>query len=232
MSKKTVLTISDIHYPFAHRDHLDFLQEVNEKYSPDEVVCIGDECDFHAISDWDHSPNGFSPQHEYKAALKDMHKLYALFPRVKSCISNHTARPYRRAYKFGIPEEFLKSYRDLLEAPKGWAWANKWEIDGIIYEHGEKVGGKFAHRVAATQNMQSTVIGHLHSNAGVSYVANPKFLIFGMAVGCLLDNDTYAFAYGKHAREKPILGVGVVDKGIPMFVPMLLQSGGRWVGKL
>jgi len=53
---KTVLVISDLQYPFAHKDSLAFLKAVNRKYKCNEVVCIGDEVDMHAISDWGHVP--------------------------------------------------------------------------------------------------------------------------------------------------------------------------------
>lgn len=241
--KEVVLGISDTQFPFAHKDTFEFLQAVKEKYQPTQVIHIGDELDFHALSNYDHDPDGSSAGDEFKLAMKDMNRLYEIFPTVKACLSNHTARPYRRAFKFGIPRGFMREYQELLKAPGSlaedgtkrpgdWQWAQKWEIDGVRYEHGEGMAGKYAHIRAAEQNMQSTVMGHLHSNAGIGYVANPRFLIFGMALGCLMDKDAYAAAYGVHLKSKPILGVGIVDKGIPTYVPMMLKKGGRWEGKL
>ena len=227
-----VLVIPDTHYPFSHPDHLDFLTAVKKRYKPTSVVHIGDECDMHAMSDYTHNPSGYSAGDELRTALKDLHNLYDLFPEVKSCVSNHTARPFRRAEKFGIPREYLKGYAEFLEAPKGWEWGDKWKIDGVVYEHGEGQTGKYGHLKAAEDNMQSTVIGHIHSHAGISYGANPKCLYFGMNVGCLINKDAYAFAYGKHMKAKPVLGAGIVDRSIPTFVPMILVKGGRWVGKL
>ncbi len=230
--KEIVLAISDTQFPFAHRDCFDFLKAVKRKYRPTEVVHIGDELDFHALSDYDHDPDGRSPGDEFKDGMKELEKLYEIFPDVKACLSNHTARPYRKAFKYGIPRGFMKEYKELLKAPEGWNWAQKWEIDGVRYEHGEGTSGKYAHIKAAQDNMQSTVMGHLHSNAGIGYIANPRFLIFGMALGCLMDKDAYAAAYAVHLKSKPILGVGIVDKGIPVYVPMLLKKGGDWNGDL
>lgn len=227
-----VLAISDTQFPFAHVDHLEFLKAVKRKYAPTQVVHIGDELDFHAISDYDHDPDGKSAGDEFKLAMKDMVRLYEVFPVVKACISNHTARPYRKAFKYGIPRTFMKEYKELLSAPAGWEWAQKWEIDGVRYEHGEGTAGKYAHIKAAQDNMQSTVMGHLHSNAGIGYIANPRFLIFGMALGCLMDKDAYAAAYAIHLKAKPILGVGIINKGIPLYIPMMLERGGRWTGRL
>lgn len=232
LGKEVVLAIGDIHYPFAHPDHLQFLQDVCKVFKPTEYVCLGDEIDAHALSDYDHDPNGYSAGHELDAAVKELKKLYKVFPEMKVCTSNHTARPFRRAQKFGLPAQLFKSYSEFLEAPKGWEWADKWEVDDVIYEHGEGHSGKNGAITAATGNMQSTVIGHIHSFAGIQYYANPKYLIFGFNVGCLIDKDAYAFGYGAKIKTKPIIGVGVVNRGVPMFVPMQLDKHGRWTGKL
>jgi hypothetical protein len=233
MTKKyTVLVIPDTQYPFAHDDHTTFLKAVVKKYQPNEFVHLGDEVDFHALSDYDHDPDGFSAGHELTEALKDMRVLYKMFPSMKVCISNHTARPFRKAFKHGIPKAFLKDYHEFLQAPKGWQWAQHWEIDGIVYEHGEGFSGVNGALKAALGNMQSTVIGHLHSFAGIQWNANPRHLIFGFNVGCLIDKDKYAFAYGQKLKNKPILGCGIVIKGIPIFVPMVLDRNGKWIGSL
>lgn len=229
---ETVLVISDLHCPFQHQDAFTFLDAVKTKFKPTQIVCIGDEADMHAISDYDHDPDGYAPGDELKAAITQLKQLYTLFPTVKSCVSNHTARPFRRAEKFGIPKAFLRGYREFLEAPQGWEWADKWTIDDVIYEHGEGVSGKLGHLKAAEQNMTNTVIGHIHSHAGIAYSANPKHLIFGMNVGWLGNKDAYAFNYGKAMRVKPVLSVGVVKEQIPILIPMQLKKGGRWIGKL
>lgn len=227
--KETVLVLSDIQAPFHHPDTLRFLEWVNEKAKPTQVVCIGDEVDMHALSDYDHDPDGLSAGDELKKALKFMHQLYAMFPNVKSCLSNHTARPLRKAFKAGIPKAYIRDYKDFLEAPKGWDWGQQWEIDGVLYEHGEGMSGSLGHLKAALGNGQSTVIGHLHSHAGINYTATERELIFGFNVGCLIDVHAYAFEYGRKIKSKPVLGVGVVDKGVPVFIPMLLGPKGRWI---
>lgn len=233
MSKRhTVLVISDTQAPFQHRDTIPFLRAVCKKYTPNEYIHIGDEMDFHALSDYTADPDGYSAGHELTEGLKFMRALYKEFPKMKVCTSNHTARPLRRAFKVGIPRAFLRDYKEFLEAPDGWEWADKWVIDEVIYEHGEGQSGPLGALKAALGNMQSTVIGHLHAFAGISWSANPRHLVFGFNVGCLIDTKAYAFSYGKHFKNKPILGCGVVIKGIPVFVPMTLNRRGRWVGTL
>ena len=71
-------------------------------------------------------------------------------------------------------------------------------------------------------NRQSTVIGHVHSWGGVQYTSGPKDTIFGMNVGCGIDETSYAMAYSKPFRYRPTLGCGVVlgDGSHAMFIPM------------
>lgn len=234
MSRPTekVMVTPDLQMPFHHRDSLEFLAAVIKKEKPSVHVNIGDEVDMHAISDWDHDPDGLSAGDELKKAVKCLKDLYQLIPETLVCTSNHTSRPFRKAYKHGLPKAFIKDYKDFLEAPKGWHWADDWEIDNVVYEHGEGFSGQQGALKAALANMQSTVIGHLHSFAGIQYSANSKHLIFGFNTGCLIDRHSYAFAYGAKIKNKPILGCGIIDRGIPKFIPMLLNKAGRWAGKL
>lgn len=222
----------DLQMPFHHKDALEFLYKVLKKEKPSVHVNIGDEVDFHALSEWDADPDGMSAGHELTAAKKALKELYQIIPESLVCTSNHTARPFRKAYKYGIPKALIKDYKEFLDAPKGWHWADDWEIDDVAYEHGEGFSGQQGALKAALANMQSTCIGHLHSFAGIQYSANSKHLIFGFNTGCLIDRHQYAFAYGQKMKNKPILGCGIIDRGIPKFLPMLLDKNGRWTGRL
>lgn len=228
----TVLAIGDLHCPFEHRDALSFLRALKKKYSPTRVVLMGDEMDAHALSEHDHDPDGLSAGHELEAARERLRSYYKLFPNAEVCESNHTSRPYRRAYKCGIPRELLKHYREFLRAPESWNWHQKLEIDGVVYEHGEPYSGRDAAIKCAMANFKPTVIGHVHSFAGVQFYANQETLLFGFNVGCLIDTPAYAFAYQTKIKSKPIIGAGIIEKGVPHFIPMLLDRRGRWTGRL
>jgi hypothetical protein len=228
----TVLAIPDLHCPFEHRDALDFLKAVRKQYRTDAVVCLGDEADMHAMSMHDHDPDGHSAGDEHEKMLGHLRPFYEAFPQVASMHSNHTARPYRRAAKFGIPSVYLRTYADFMAAPKGWSWHEEIEVDGVGYEHGEGYSGWVGALTCAQRNMQPRVIGHLHGCAGVVFDANPRYLFWGMNAGCLIDRRKYAFAYGKTSKHKPILGCGVIRDRTPTFVPMWLDKASRWTGEL
>jgi hypothetical protein len=230
-TKLTVMAIPDLHIPFHHKDAFRFLAAVKKKYNPGIVVNLGDMEDWHSISMHDHDPNGLSPGMELAALRKAIKPLFTMFPKLHICTSNHGNLPLRRAFKFGMPSELIKSFRDILEAPATWVWADQWEFDNVVYEHGESFSGAQGAIKSANANMQSTVIGHIHAFAGIQYSANQKHLIYGFNVGCLIDREAYAFAYGKKIKAKPILGCGIIQNGIPTFIPMVTRNG-RWIGKL
>lgn len=230
---EVVLAISDCHFPMAHKDHLNFLRELKKRYRPTSVVHLGDELDMHALSNYDHDPDGYGPKDEYDRGMEDMRRLYEVFPKVQACVSNHSSRPFRLAAKCGIPSLYLREYKDFMQAPKGWSWHDKVEIDGTVFIHGEGFSGPLAALKAAHSHMQSTCIGHVHTNAGVLFNANNRHLFFGLNAGCLIDRSAYAFNYGRHLPAKPILGCGIINNRVPFFQPMLLSDKtGRWTGNL
>jgi hypothetical protein len=67
----------------------------------------------------------------------------------------------------------------------------------------------------------SCAIGHSHSFGGVQYSANSRDTVFGINVGCGVNRDAYAFAYGKYSKQKETLGCGIVlNNQSAIFVPM------------
>lgn len=224
-----VLVIADQQSPFEHRDYLDFLKEIRSKYLTDTTVHIGDEIDHHALGDYDHDPDGYSAGHELGAAIDKLTPYYRAFPKLKLCESNHTMRIIKRAFKSGIPIRYMKDFRDVIGAPRGWVWAPKWIIDDAVYKHGLGYSGTMGAINAAKDELRSCVIGHLHSDAGILYWSNGTKTMFGMNVGCGIDSNEYAFAYGKHCRKKPVLSAGIVLNGRPTLITMNLKNG-RWDG--
>lgn len=220
MSK--VLVISDLQAPFEHHRYLDFLKKTYDKYRCDTVVCIGDEVDFHALSDYDHDPDGYSAGHELKAAIAHLRPYYKAFPDVMVCHSNHAMRIFNKAFKAGIPSAAVRGLKEMLKAPNEWRWREKWEIDGVVYKHGLGYSGTLGALNAAKDEHKPCVIGHLHSDAGVLFFNNGDKVIFGLNVGCGIDSRAYAFAYGKDCRKKPVISCGVIIDGNPHLITMRL----------
>jgi len=206
---KTVLVIADTHLPFEHKDYLAFCIRIKKAFKCSEVVHIGDLVDNHAISYHEHDPDGWSPADEMEEVDKHLKKWFRAFPNVKLCIGNHDNLVDRKSKTVGLPSRCFRSFREMWNLPTGWVDAFSHVIDGVCYTHGSSCG-KLAHLQHAIDNRMSTVIGHVHSSAGVEYTASEKDVIFGMNVGSGIDRKRYAFAYGKGFRKKPILGCGLV----------------------
>jgi len=215
-----VLVIGDLHEPFTREGYLGFCAQTGLAFGASEVVFIGDIVDNHALSYHDHDPCGMSPGDELSRAREALKKWAAVFPKARVCIGNHDARIHIRAHKSGLPGNILKTLGEIYGTP-GWDYQLRHELDGVLYLHGTRYSGMTAHRRIAMENRQSTVIGHIHAHAGVCYLASPMDLIFGMNVGCGVDEHTYAMEYGKDFQIKPVLGCGIVyDKKEAHFIPM------------
>ena len=230
---KSILCISDMHHPYSHPDTFAFLKQIAIEYTPDLVVCLGDELDFHAISFHKAHPDLLSPGDELKTAINRLQPYYEFFPKMHLLDSNHGSLVYRRLKDAGIPMHVIKSYRETIAAPKGWTWYDDLLVTAsngqdIYFHHGK------SNNVLKESQIQSMcfVSGHWHSTFKIEYWANKNALYWGMSCGCLVDQSSMAYEYSKNFSKKFIIGTGLVLNGIPKLVPMILDKNGRWVGKL
>lgn len=228
-----ILILSDLHVPYHHPDTVRFLTAVKRKYRPTRVISVGDEVDKHAMSFHDSDPDLPSAGHELKNAIKALQPLYKLFPRMDLVDSNHGSMIFRKAKHHGIPVKYLRSYRDVLEAPVGWEWHNDLLIklpggSKAFVTHGVSANGLGL----AKQNGCCVIQGHYHNKFAIEYTSSPDRLNWSMQVGCSINKKSLAFAYNKLTPSRPILGHGMVLNGQPKLLPMLVGPKGRWTGKL
>lgn len=216
-----VLVIGDPHEPFTKEGYLEFCRKIQEEYDCGTVIHIGDAVDNHAVSYYEKDPEGMSAGDEFNLAIERMKRWYYTFPNVKVCIGNHDALPFRKAFSAGLPKTWLKTYQELLQSPPTWEWDFVHQVNGVIYQHGTGLSGEMAAINAARENRQSTVIGHLHTVMNTRFLASYKDLIFGVTVGCGIDHEKYAFAYGKQNTRKPVVACAVIlDGKLPINIPM------------
>lgn len=223
MSKReNVLIFSCTHIPFEHPKFLDFCQKMRDFLKCDTVIHLGDIIDNHAISYHEHDPNGWSPAKEMEQADKHLQKWFKAFPDMYLTLGNHDSLVDRKSKTVGLPRRCFKPFKEMWNLPKNWKVDFEFDINGVLYKHGTGYSGRYGHVQAAVDARQSCVMAHLHSTAGVEYMANSKQIMFGMCVGCGISIKDYAFSYGKHFKRRPILGVGVVtDSGTrAQFLPM------------
>lgn len=222
-----VLVVGDIHEPCSHPGYLAFCSDLQEKYKCDKVVLIGDVADWHAVSFHAHHPELPGPTDEYELAYGRISRWSKAFPVADVCIGNHDERLVRLAETVNIPAKFIRDYRELWQTPK-WKWAYEHILDDVYYYHGTGSGGVHPAFTAMGKMLMNVVQGHIHTAAGIKWKANPLRRIFGMDVGCGVDEKALAFAYGRHMRQRAMLGAGVVIDGLPYHEIMPIGVGEKY----
>lgn len=221
------IVISDLQIPYEADHALQFCRYVKRhfKIKDENVYNVGDETDqFHGS---DHPKDGdydITPKEEIRLTKEKLREWYAEFPQMKLAISNHGLRWVRKASNAQIPVEIIRDYRDIIDAPKGWQWRDKWLVESkhpFLVLHGMGYSGQTAYRQIALDHGISVAHGHLHSGAGISYIKTDHQKIWGFNTGCLINPVKFAFKYGRWARFKPSLGIGVVTNGgtTPIWLP-------------
>lgn len=230
--KQTILVIGDLHSPAMHKDTVKFLKAIKAKFKPNRVILTGDEINFEAISYHEHNPDLPGAADELNQAIRALQPIYKLFPKADILESNHTSLMYRKLVTAGLPSVMMKSYREILKAPKGWNWHFDLIVktpQGPIYMH----HGKTSSIEKLSKNMSMHAIqGHYHSKFYISYWANPNGLFFDANAGTFADHHHLAMAYAKNSIPKGIHGVIVIVDGVPQLIPMVMTKKGLWNGKV
>ena len=211
-----VLVIGDLHAPFTLPKYLKFCRDQQELYNCGTVIFIGDIIDNHFSSYHESDPDGYGAGEELDRAIDMISDWYHTFPKATVIIGNHDRLVYRKAYSSGVSKQWIREYKDVLNT-QGWDFVENIELHNVDFNHGE--GGTAKNRMKS--ELKSQVQGHLHTQLYAEYAVGANFIIFGMQVGCGVDNKSYAMAYGKHFK-KPAIGCGVVlNKGtLPIALPM------------
>lgn len=209
-----VLVVGDLHCPAVHAEYLEFTKDIKRKYKTDTTVFIGDIIDHAAISFHKKNPEHPAAMQEYEQAMSVLASWIKAYPKAAVAIGNHDERVARLAADAGIPGHYLREYQDVFKTPR-WNWVHSLEIDNVYYYHGVGAGGNYPAINAAKMRLQSTVLGHYHSVAGINWIVGPTSRIFGMNVGSGVDRFHPAMEYGSAYLKKPILSCGVVIDGHP-----------------
>lgn len=251
MQNASVLVIGDLHFPYHHKDALDFIDALVRRYKPDHTIQIGDESDFHAVSYHDHDPDLPSPGDEFKLARKNMWDLRDIVGENMDLLeSNHGSLVQRKRLTAGLPAVAIRNYRDMWFAaherddgrimlpahPRGlpkWNWHFDMKIElssgELCYLH----HGKLANTLRVSQSYgMSAIQGHFHELCSVAYWGTPTGLHFAAQTGCLVDWHSLAMAYAKNNLKRPVLGSLIILDGLAFVVPMILNNRGRWTRQL
>lgn len=215
-----VLVIGDLHAPAVHPDYFDFVKSIKRKHRTDKTVFIGDVIDHHVISFHKANPESPDALREYNLAFETVKKWYHRYPNAVVTVGNHDSRVHRLASDAGIPSLYLKEYNELYNT-KNWEWEQSVEIDNVYYYHGTGASSAYPAFNAARSRNQSVVMGHHHTKAAINWLSGSNdHRIFGMSVGCGVNNKHLSMLYSEHYLIKPMLSCGVVIDGYPILEVM------------
>ena len=204
-----ILVIGDLHCPFDLDEYFDFCKQTYEKWNCNQTILIGDVIDNHYSSYHETSISDelLTGGQELELAIERLQRYYKEFPVADVILGNHDRLISRKSQTSAIPSKWIKSYKEVLEVPS-WNFTERVEYDGVQYIHGEAGTA----RTKSKADMQSTVQGHLHTQAYSEFSVGRNFKIFGTQTGCGIDFDSYAMAYAK-AGKKPAIGCAVILGG-------------------
>jgi predicted phosphodiesterase len=211
---RRVGVIGDTHLPYELEGYMEFCVKTFNDWDCDWYVHIGDLIDHHSLSFHDSEPMLQGAYGEMMDARERLKPWYDAFPQLQLVQGNHDLIPARQLKRIGMDAEvWMRPLKEIYDMPDGWEMVDTVEIDDVLYHHGYTACGANGFRNDAIKRMCRTVSGHAHGNAGVSATASQHRLVWGMAVGCGVDVDSMAMAYGKHFLQKPIISCGVVIDG-------------------
>ena len=216
---RNILVIGDTHLPYEHVGYLDFCIEQYNKWNCDTVIHIGDLIDSHATSRHPSMPDAYSPGDELQYTIRKLRSWYKAFPNMKVCIGNHDIRSYKISAENGVASKWMKGFADVLEVPT-WEFGDEFEINNILYTHGTGTSGQNAAHMRALNLGQSVVMGHLHTESSIIHHRIANDVIFGMIVGCGIDEKSYGMNYAKNFPKKSITSCGVILVDQPILILM------------
>lgn len=225
---ESYLIIPDLQMPFHAVGALEFCERVRREFAipKENVLFCGDEVDnFHGKGlDKKGDPDAaHTPRQELAAAVDELKRWYATYPTARLAVSNHGTRYERRAAEAEISSQWMRLYRDVIEAPPGWQWQDSWLIRAskhpFMLEHGHE--GKAATEAKVLENGYSTVHGHFTKAQYIRVTNRHGRKLWGFCAAALIDFDTYAFKYAKKYPRRPDNGCGVILDGgrIPIHIP-------------
>ena len=212
-----VLIIPDLHAPFVRDGYLEFCKKMYKKWKCTQVYFLGDLIDNHYSSFHDTDPDGLSATDELDKAIEQLDEFHEAFPVARVVFGNHDNIPNRKAFNAGISTHWVKRIDEVLNFP-GWFFNDVWWHRDIMICHGL---GRVAHN-RMKQDMVSVIQGHYHSKSYIQYQVGTDRKTFAMQLGCGMDNNNYAAAYGKWF-SRPHINIGILINGeIPLIEYMEL----------
>lgn len=211
------ICLPDLHFPFWDKKRLEEVSKFNKHYKADIVVQQGDLFDLYTLSRFLKDLRGPKQHEEVQACREPLRWLYRQFPQMRRLLGNHEERLAKYALEHGLDKVWLRELDDVMGVPIAWEKpVDVFIIDGVRYTHG--------HLSKAPAHIdfynESVVIGHLHSELGITYKARNEKSLFSLCVGVIADKDAIAFRYSQKELNRWTQGFGGVDNGKPWVISL------------
>ena len=235
MNTKSILILSDTHFPYQHLNYFEWIKKIKNHIKPTRVIHIGDVIDNASIMvERPADPNVESPIFELASAKKEIRKLEKIFPKMDILFGNHDLRIMRRAERFGIPRSMLKDLNSIYEIKSNWRWHDK-----LIVQLPNKTNVFFTHNfknniLASSREIGGSFLcGHFHTQANINYWSSPTALNFAMCVGSSINPKAASMRYQKNFIKRPIISIGaILNNSQPVIYAMPLNDRGEWTGAI
>lgn len=220
----TTVFLGDFHAPFHHVPATQFAIEVIRELKPARVVQGGDLYDMFSASKFPKSQNIFTPRDEKDQARKACEWLWSEVQKASpkaecyQLLGNHDIRPYKRILEtcpelemfINLTPLFTFPGVTLIEDPR-----QELELDGVFIHHGylTKLGQNRDFMNACTVNF------HTHKGGAVYRAIHGGHIIWELNGGFLGDPQSKGLAYTPQRHHHQTLGLGVVDRLGPRFIP-------------
>jgi len=222
-----VLVPGDLHAPAIRAGYLEFVLDVQEKFKTNRTVQIGDVADFHNTSFHPREVDAPGVREERQMTIDQLGPWHDALKNVEVTLGNHCRRLWRKGASASILQTDFKELNELLHLPT-WKFVEEVIIDGIHYSHGEGYSGDYPAVRAARDAGRSCVIGHVHHAGGFHWLMGAAKSIFGLSVGCGVDDQHIFMRYGKVYPKKSCLSCAVVIDGEPHHIRMPCGPGEKY----
>lgn len=231
MNNDVILIFGDNHLPYQHKGMLKFLSDVSDIYKPTRVICNGDLVDNHNISYHEKEVEIMGFCQELNQAKAFIQGVFELFPVLEIVKGNHDLLFLRKMKSAQLPTSLLRSFNEIYEVPETWSWVDNIELitplgQKVVFEHGISTRALLAAKEKSCCFVQS----HYHSKMSIEYFGDTLLPNWALQLGCLIDSESMAMAYGKTTRERPKIGIGLIVYGYPMLFPMPQDNKGIYRG--
>jgi hypothetical protein len=244
MSVKRFVVVPDLQVPFEHQKGVRSLARFIRDWEPDEVLCVGDLCDFPSLSRWHRGLRG-----EYDVTLSKQRdravKLLEMLNIKHLSRSNHDDRlelylAQKAPALEGLNELRLEKFLRLDDLGiqfhrKPYEFSPNWWL-----LHGDEAGCSQVPGMTALGLAKkvggSVVCGHTHRAGLVPNTESVGGIMgrttYGFEVGCLMDLDKAAYLQPKAGSANWQLAFGVLyvdSKGRCQPIPVYMDEAGSFV---